>query len=106
MGRLYFHIGAVYAVHQKNHEKAICWYDKAIPMLTTKAPVTKLALPHRHGEALVSMGVSYWSVGERSKGLELTQMGADLVEAPFGGSVWKLLDGKLFDLLTKTCWKM
>ncbi len=81
VGRLYFHIGAVYAVHQKNHEKAICWYDKAIPMLTTKAPVTKLALPHRHGEALVSMGVSYWSVGERSKGLELTQMGADLVEA-------------------------
>jgi tetratricopeptide (TPR) repeat protein len=81
VGRLYFHIGAVYAVHQKDHEKAIRWYDKAIPMLTTKAPVTQLALPHRHGEALVSMGVSYWKVGERSKGLELTQMGADLVEA-------------------------
>ena len=81
VGRLYFHIGAVYAVHQKNHEKAIRWYDKAVPMLTTNVPVTKLALPHRHGEALVSMGVSYWKIGARSKGLELTQGGADLVEA-------------------------
>lgn len=81
VGRLYFHIGAVYAVHQKNHEKAIRWYDKAVPMLTTNVPVAKLALPHRHGEALVSMGVSYWKIGARSKGLELTQTGADLVEA-------------------------
>jgi len=29
----------------------------------------------------VSMGVSYWKIGARSKGLELTQAGADLVEA-------------------------
>lgn len=80
VGRLYFHIGAIHAVHQKDHEKALLWYDKAVPMLTASVPVTEFAVPRRHGEALVSMGVTYWQLDQRAKALELTQLGAELVE--------------------------
>src|SRR5690606_38775104 len=32
VGLLYFQMGAVYAVHELNHEKAATWYDKAEPL--------------------------------------------------------------------------
>jgi hypothetical protein len=34
-----------------------------------------------HGDALVSMGVSYWERGHRERALELTQRGADVLQA-------------------------
>jgi hypothetical protein len=34
----------------------------------------------RHGETLVSMGVSYWSVGQREKAVVLTQKGIAMME--------------------------
>jgi hypothetical protein len=36
--------------------------------------------PGELGEMLVSMGVSYWSVDLKQKGLELTALGTDLVK--------------------------
>jgi len=80
LGRLYFQIGAVHAVHQRDHEAACQWYDRAAGLLLEPAPVTKLANPGQHGDALVSMGVSYWEVGQRDRAYELTKAGVELVE--------------------------
>lgn len=80
LGRLYFQIGAVHAVHREDHEKACQWYDKAREHLMKQAPVTNLAAPGRHGDALVSMGVSYWHTGQRERAVELTEKGLRLAE--------------------------
>jgi tetratricopeptide (TPR) repeat protein len=81
VGQLYFHVGAVYAVHQQDHKKAVAWYDKASPLLDGARPQSQLYSPRRDGEMLVSMGVSYWQTGNQNRALELTEAGAKLVEA-------------------------
>ncbi|HEX5471663.1 MAG TPA: hypothetical protein VFW73_07235 [Lacipirellulaceae bacterium] len=80
VGQLYFQMGAIYAVHKLDHATAIQWYDKAAPLLTSIRPASELYIPRREGEMLVSMGVSYWQVGNQTKALDLTQTGVGLVE--------------------------
>ncbi len=80
LGRLYFQLGAIYAVHLEDHVQACQWYDLAAELLLEQVPVTSVAVPGRHGDALVSMGVSYWYADSRQKALKLTQAGADLME--------------------------
>ena len=80
VGKLFFHIGAVYAVHHTQHAKAVEWYDKAIPLMTNDAQDSELMVPRHEGEALVSMAVSYWDQGEREQAIHLTEQGADLIE--------------------------
>lgn len=80
IGRLYFQIGAVYAVHRTDHVTACQWYDRAIEPLSQPVPVTELAAPGHHGDALVSMAVSYWETGDRERAYELTGAGIELVE--------------------------
>jgi tetratricopeptide (TPR) repeat protein len=79
-GQLYFQMGAVFAVHQLDHKKAAEWYDKAYTLLTGPRPVSELYAPRREGEMLVSMGVTYWQLGEQARALQLTQSGVNLVE--------------------------
>jgi tetratricopeptide (TPR) repeat protein len=79
VGRLYFRIGAIYAIHREDHENAVAWYEKAAPLLKRPVPVSPFADPRRHGDALVSMGVSFWHVGKRERGLEFTELGTDLL---------------------------
>jgi tetratricopeptide (TPR) repeat protein len=79
VGELYFQIGAVHAVHKQDHKTAVEWYDKAAPLLTSPRPVSELLAPQRQGEELVSMGVSYWQIGEKDRAVDLTLTGADLV---------------------------
>jgi hypothetical protein len=81
VGQLYFQMGAVYAVHKLDHGKAIQWYEKAAPLLTGQRPASELYAPRREGEMLVSMGVSYWQLGNQTRALDLTQTGVGLVEA-------------------------
>jgi tetratricopeptide (TPR) repeat protein len=80
MGRLYFQIGAVYAVHEEDHMSACKWYDQAVDLLLNPVPVTTLAVPQQHGDALVSMGVSYWRTSDRDRAVELTLAGVELIE--------------------------
>ena len=80
VGQLYFHMGAVHAVHEQNHAKAMQWYDKAAPLLNGPRPVSELYSPRREGEMLVSIGVSCWQLGQQARALELTKSGASLVE--------------------------
>ena len=67
VGTLYFQMGAVYAVHKLDHAKAVQWYDKATPLITSKRPASELYAPRREGEMLVSMGVSYWQVENKDQ---------------------------------------
>ena len=80
MGRLYFQIGAVHAVHFEDHPEACDWYDQATDRLLNPVPVTTMATPQQHGDALVSMGVSYWQAGSHKKALQITESGVDLIE--------------------------
>ena len=80
VGQLYFHMGAVYAVHQQDHNSAAQWYDKAAPLLNGPRPVSELYAPRREGEMLVSIGVTYWQLGQQARALEITKSGANLIE--------------------------
>ena len=57
----------MYAVHRTDHQTACQWYDRAIEPLAKAVPVTELAAPGHHGDALVSMAVSYWETGDRDR---------------------------------------
>ncbi len=80
VGWLFFQIGVVHAVHRGNHQEAVRWYEKAAPTLIRPGPLSAQYHPKRHGDALVSMAVSYWESGQREKGVELTKMGADVLQ--------------------------
>jgi tetratricopeptide (TPR) repeat protein len=80
VGRLYFHIGVVHAVQKQDHRTAAQWYDKAMPLLTAPRPASTLLAPGHDGEELVSMGVTYWQIGEKDHAIDLTLNGAELVE--------------------------
>lgn len=89
VGRLYFHIGAAYAVHKQDHQAALEWYEQAVPLLTTNLPESELVVPRQRGEALVSMGVSYWEQEQHEKAMKLTVDGAEIMQA---GVKAKVLD--------------
>jgi len=79
VGRLYFRLGAIYAIRDKNHRAAIEYFDKAVPLLQQPLPSTDTDLG-RHGETFVSMGVSYWKSGQREMAIEVTEFGVELME--------------------------
>jgi hypothetical protein len=58
VGRLYFRIGAVYAIHENNHKKAVAWYDKAVPLLKKDVPISPVSDPRRRGDALVDQAIT------------------------------------------------
>jgi tetratricopeptide (TPR) repeat protein len=80
VGELYFHIGVVHAVQKQDHKTAAQWYDKAMPLLTAPRPASTLLAPQHDGEELVSMGVTYWQIGEKDHAIDLTLNGVELVE--------------------------
>lgn len=87
VGKLYFHIGAVHAVHESDHAEAVKWYDRAFPLLASEGPKSELVVPRHEGEALVSMAVSYWDQNDRERAVSLTEMGSDLIEQAVTGGV-------------------
>ncbi|MCS7303895.1 MAG: tetratricopeptide repeat protein [Thermoguttaceae bacterium] len=80
LGRVYFRLGAIHAVGRQDHQAAIRWYEKAVPLLSLPVPEEGFSELARHGETFVSMGVSYWEVGQRDRALDLTQRGLALME--------------------------
>lgn len=80
MARCYFRVGSIYALHYQDHKQAVTWFDKAVPLLEGKIPVSALADIGRQGETLVSIGVSYWEVGRKDDALRVTTRGLELME--------------------------
>ncbi|MGI6420495.1 MAG: hypothetical protein ACOX1P_33100 [Thermoguttaceae bacterium] len=81
MGRLYFRLGTIYAVNKSDHHEAVRWFDKSIPLFKKAADGIPAHEVGRLGETLVSMGVSYWEVGNREVALNQTKTGVELIEA-------------------------
>ncbi len=79
-GRLYFRIGAIYAISRKDHQQAIQWYSKSLPIFEAVADALPRVELGRLGETLVSMGVSYWELGKQSQAVNLTQNGIYCLE--------------------------
>jgi len=79
--KLYFRIGAGYALGQKDHKAAVQWFDRALSLIDPVEKHLSAADSGRLGEILVSMGVSYWEVQAEKKGLELTERGLRLMES-------------------------
>jgi len=80
LARLYFRMGALFAVGKQDHKTAVTWFDKANPMFTRLVSQIGPAEYGRLGETFVSMGISYWETGSREKAMEMTQQGVDLIE--------------------------
>ena len=80
MGRLYFRVGSIHAVHHGDHLRAVEWFDKAAPLMEQPIPVSSLADTGRQGETFVSMAVSYWNIGQNNEALRLTKLGLELME--------------------------
>jgi hypothetical protein len=85
---LCYTLGSVEAIDNLDHAKAVQWYSQTLQYL--EAPnIRQFAAKHSinqsnglgwHGERLVSMGLSYWSTGNRTQGLRLTQRGIAWIE--------------------------
>ncbi len=80
LGRLYFRLGSVCALHMKDPQQAVTWFERAIPLLERPVPAAALAETGRHGESFVSMAVSYWAVGSHEEAVRLTRNGLKLME--------------------------
>ncbi len=80
LGRLYFRVGAVCALHLKDAQQAVTWFERAIPLLERPLPAAAQADAGRHGESFVSMAVSYWAVGSHEEAVRLTRVGLKLME--------------------------
>lgn len=80
LGRLYYRLGAIHALAERNHIRATEWYDQAIPWLNRPAAEIPAHLLLPWGEMLVSMAISYWEAGAQTEAIELTLHGAGLME--------------------------
>lgn len=80
LGRLYFRLGAIHSLKDKDHRAAVAWFEKAVPLLEKPIPTEAVADLGRLGETFVSMGVSYWEVGQHKQAVDLTTHGVELLE--------------------------
>jgi tetratricopeptide (TPR) repeat protein len=80
LGRVYFRLGTIYALGNHDHGSAVGWFDKALPLLERPSARELAGDLGRHGEAFVSMGVSYWEAGQREKAVALTEKGIRMME--------------------------
>ena len=80
VGRLYYQIGAVHAVLSQDHGEAVAWYEKTAKRLATPVSNSPVSTLRQQGEAIVSMGVSYWQTGELERAVEMTEEGVQIIE--------------------------
>lgn len=80
LGRLYFRLGSLHAIGSGDHRQAVVWFDKAVPVFQQCATDLAESERGRLGETLVSMGVSYWEVGQRQRAQQLTQQGMEYMQ--------------------------
>jgi tetratricopeptide (TPR) repeat protein len=80
VGRLYFRLGTIHALGNKNHRAAIEWFNKAKPTFERLFPKINPEESGRFGESLVSMGVSYWQTNQREEAVRLTERGLQQIE--------------------------
>jgi len=80
MGRLYFRLGVIHAIHRQDHQTAVAWFKKASPLIEQPVEREDGGDVGRQGESFVSMAVSYWETGDRREAARLTVQGVELME--------------------------
>jgi tetratricopeptide (TPR) repeat protein len=80
LGRLYYRIGSLHAVKRGDHKTAVAWYEKAVPLLDRPLPAACRNEQGKYGEWYVSMGISYWEIGQGDFAVQLTDAGLKHVE--------------------------
>ena len=80
LGRLYFRLGTIHSIGNQNHRAAIEWFDLAKPIFIDLLPKADTEALGRFGEALVSMGVSYWATDQREEAIRITERGCRQIE--------------------------
>lgn len=80
IGRLYFRLGTIHALGNKNHRAAIEWFNKSKPIFDRLFSKINPEESGRLGESLVSMGVSYWLTNQREEAIRLTERGLKQIE--------------------------
>jgi hypothetical protein len=79
-GRLNFRLGSLHALLKTDHEQGVIWFDKARPHLELTTDKHVSSDPGALGETMVSMAVSYWTVGQQQLALDMTQNGLRWME--------------------------
>ena len=79
IGKIYFYAGLAKSVGQKDHQKAVRYYEKCLPYFSMDFPVRNRSESGLHGERLVSMGVSYWQTNAKDEAVNLTQHGLEIM---------------------------
>ncbi len=80
LGQLYFLMGTLQAVSQKDYREAVSWFDKSRPILALEGIEKILPDAGLRGEMLVGMGVSYWENGNRDDAVAITLAGSKLMQ--------------------------
>lgn len=84
LGQLFFLVGSIHALQDKDHQAATDWYEKAEPLLRHPEPATANQIAAT-GERFVSMGVSYWKTKAHQRAHDLTTRGVELIEQAVEG---------------------
>ena len=82
-GRLMFRMGELAVTDKSQHQQAIAWFERAMPLLE-RAPASVAAMRGRRGEMMVAMAISYWETNNPEQALRLTERGARLMEQAAG----------------------
>ncbi|MEN6457392.1 MAG: hypothetical protein ABFC63_00470 [Thermoguttaceae bacterium] len=80
LGRAYFRLGAIHAISRHDHQAAVASFDKAVPLFDRLTPDDVTGSLSRHGESLVTMGVSYWEIGRQQEAVSLSESGIKWME--------------------------
>jgi tetratricopeptide (TPR) repeat protein len=73
-----FLLSAIHAIGKKDHTAAIRWYEQAEPHFSKIDPES--FGPGTIGDRLISIGVSYWALGEKQRALDITEQGRKRIE--------------------------
>lgn len=79
LGKIYFYAGLAESVAHQNHQKAVRYFEKAMPYFSADLPARNVAERGLHGERFVSMAVSYWQANARDEAVNLTQRGLEMM---------------------------
>lgn len=78
-GDLLFRIGILYSLQKGDHDTAVTWFDKVLPLWERNDSFVYRGELGRLGEAYVSMAISYWQVDRRTEAVDLSSTGVDMM---------------------------
>lgn len=78
--RAHFLVGTLYAIPENKHLQATRWYEQAVQQFPETLPRSASHEVGVQGERLVSMGISFWAIGDPQRAVALTQTGMEQME--------------------------